>query len=174
MSTLGLWDISCTITLLKMGVESPSLSKFPLMEVLNIWVFSTYIEPVIPCGMRIYWLPILVGDTEVPPIRTGKFSKEYLTEILQWFGVLPSLPVLLTWPGIRRDRALLRAASVMTSLVWGVARLIVDAPEVATLLSIWGSIDLVMIGRVRLINNFCCKFLLIVSVTLIFFRHYRE
>ena len=61
MSALESWENSHSITLLKIGVESPFSAKFLLMEVLNIWVFLTSTEPVGPFGMTISWLPVLVG-----------------------------------------------------------------------------------------------------------------
>ena len=58
---------------------------------------------------------------------------------------------------------------MMTSVVLSVVSLIVDSPEVATMLSIWGSIDMVMIGRIRLLNKFCCISPLLVAINFIFF-----
>ena len=75
----------------------------------------------------------------------------------------------LTCLGVQRIRVLLRAASLMTSVVWGVARLSGDSPEVSTIPSILGSIIVVIIGRVPLLNIFCCKSTLIVSVNFLFF-----
>ena len=155
MSVLELWDSHCLITLLKMGVDPPFLAKFTLLEVLNIWVFLTSTEPVGPCGLTISWLPVLVGETMVPPpTRTGEFILGDLTEVLQSLNVVLSLPVLLTPPGFQRTRALLRTASVMNTskvcvrCVWGVPT------QVTTPSGIWGSIAGVMIGRVRLLYIF--------------------
>ena len=56
MSALELWDSSRLITLLKMGVESSFLAKFPSMEVSNFWVSPIYVELVDPCLLIISWL----------------------------------------------------------------------------------------------------------------------
>ena len=91
------------------------------MEMLNIWVFLTSTEPVSPFGMTISWLLVLVGDTVVPPpIRTGEFSLGYLMEVLQLCGVVPSLPVLLISPGVRKLCALLIVVSVMITFEVGI------------------------------------------------------
>ena len=123
---MDLWDSYCPITLQKMGVESPSSEDFPLMEVLNNWEFLTSIELVDLCNLKIYWIPVLIGETVVP-IITGDFIRGDLTEMLQWHGVLPSLPILLTRPGVQRARTLLHAVSVMTSVVRGITRFIIYA-----------------------------------------------
>ena len=54
----------------------------------------------------------------------------------QWHGVLSSLLVLITKPGVQRSRAFLRAVSAMTFVVQVIDILIVDALEVATIFSI--------------------------------------
>ena len=136
------------------------------MEVLNIWVSLTSTEPVDPCGFTISWIPIIVRDT-VPPIGTGPFP---IPEMLLSCGVVPSVPVLLTCSrGVWRTRTLLHAAYVMTGFVVGVILALGVPPQVATSYGIRGSISVVMIGRVRLINDFCCKFPLLVSITFLFF-----
>ena len=93
----------------------------------------TFTEPVDLCGMTMYWLPMLVGETVVP-IRTEEFIWGDLREMLHWAGLLPSLHVLLNKPEVRRACTLLRVAYVMNSVVQGVAWLIVDSLKVATLL----------------------------------------
>ena len=77
MLVLQLWDSSSLITLPKMGVESPSLAKFPSMEVSNVWVSLISAEPVDPCILKISWLPMIpqVGEALVPSIRTGEFRR---------------------------------------------------------------------------------------------------
>ena len=50
------------------------------------------------------------GDSGTP-IRTGPLSRRYLTACGVFHGLLPYLPVLLTCPGVRTMRALLRAAA---------------------------------------------------------------
>ena len=150
-----------------MGVESPFLTKFPSMEVSNILVSPTSTEPVDPCGLTISWIIVLVGKAVVPPIINGPFPG---SEIFPSHRVLIYLPVLLTCPhGFRRMCVLLHDASVMTGLVLGTVRTWRVPPQVANMSGIWGLIGMVMIGRLRLINNFCWKFPLLVSVTSLFF-----
>ena len=78
--------------------------------------------------LRIYWLPMIpqVGETVVPPIGTGLFPAHGdLTATFLSCGVVPSLPVLLTCPGVWRMCALLHTAalaSVMISFGVGVVR----------------------------------------------------
>ena len=50
------------------------------------------------------------GET-IPPIINGPVSREDLLTMSLSHGVVPSLPVLLTYPGVRRMCALLRAAA---------------------------------------------------------------
>ena len=65
-------------------------------------------------------------------------------------------------------RALLRAASVMTASEVGIWRAIEVPPQFATWSRIYGSIGVVMIGMVRLTNNYCGNFPLVVSMSLTF------
>ena len=88
------------------------------VELLVIPNFS-----VDPCLLRISCVPTIpqVGETVVPPIRTGPFpSLGDLTSTFMSCGVVTSLPVLFTCPGGWRVFALLRTASVMTYFVVGV------------------------------------------------------
>ena len=77
----------------------------------------------------------LVGGTPITPIRTEELSRGELKATLQSPGVVPTLIIRITRLGVQRACALLRAASAMTSVVRGVARLIVDDQEVATLVT---------------------------------------
>ena len=67
MSELESWGSFCPIILLKMGVGSPFLVKYPLVEVWNIGAFLTFTGPVGPFGLSISWLPVLFGETVAPP-----------------------------------------------------------------------------------------------------------
>ena len=62
-------------------------------------------------------------------VRTGG-----VTEMSQLPGVVPSLPVRLTWIWVWITCMLMRAASVMTSFVLGIVSLFIYAPQVAALL----------------------------------------
>ena len=142
-----------------MGVGSPFLAKFPIMEVLNIWSFLTSTEPVGPFGLTITWFPVLLGETVViPPIRTGEFSLGGLITRFLSHGVVLSLPVLHTLPGFRKTCALLHAASVTTPFKVGAECACGVLPQVATPSGICGSIFVVLTRMVRLLNDFVANF----------------
>ena len=109
------------------------------------------------------------GGTKILTIKTGLLSRGGLTTTSLPHGVLMSLPVLLTSPGVQIIHALLSAASVMTPFAVGIMIAWEVPPQVATLSVIQGSIVVVMIGRVWLINNYFCESLFQVSVTFPFF-----
>ena len=72
MSAIDLLDSLIPITLLKVGAGSLCLAEIPLIEVWSGWTFLTSSGPMVPLGLPIFWLPILVGETEGPPlIQTG-------------------------------------------------------------------------------------------------------
>ena len=154
-----------------MDVESPSLPKFPSTEASHFWVLLLTLGDVDFRLLRTYNLPLcpVVGGSPIPPIRIGPLSWGDLTATSQSPGVVPSLSILITCPGAWITHTLLRAASVMPSFVVGVASVWGVPPQVATLLSIRGSIFVAMIRTVRLLNSFCCKYLLLVYVTFLLF-----
>ena len=155
MSMLDSWEISHTITLLKVGVGSRFSVKSPLMEVWNIWAFLTSTGPVGPFGLIISYIPILVGEVVVPlPIRTEEFNLRYLMGVLPSCGVVPSLPDQVTPPGVRKTRAPLRAVSVTINFEAGVWRVCVFPLPDATPSEIRRSIVRMMTGRIRFINIF--------------------
>ena len=119
------------------------------------------------------WIPLfpMVGGTMIPTIRTGSLSWGYLTTTSPPSDMLPYLTVLLTCQGFRRIRVLLRAVPMITPFLLGVGSALGVSPQVATLSGIRGSIVVVVLGRVRLINNLYCKFLLLVSVTFFSSHH---
>ena len=125
-----------------------------------MWIAVYWERPISHCAP-------MVGGTPIPPIRTGPLYRGGLAAMLQSRGVVLYLPVLITCPGVRTACVLLRSASGTNSVVWGVTSLIINAPEVATLSPIRGSIVVVMIRRVRFLNFF--KSPLLVSITFIFF-----
>ena len=140
--------------------------SFQLLDIPN------FVRKKVDCSLlKTCKLPLcpLVGGTPIHPIITIELSREDLTEMLQSPGVVSYLPVRIMRLGFRSNRALLHATSVMTSVVWGLAKLCGDAPQVTALLPIRVSIIVVMIGRVRLLNNFCCKYPLLVSIIFLFF-----
>ena len=165
MLELELWESYYLMTLLKVGVGFPFLVKSPLMEVLNIWEFLSSTRPVGPFGVPISWLPIFIVEMVVPvPIRTGKFNLGDLMEVFLSCDMVLSLTVRLAPPGVHKTRSLLRAASTMITFEVGVWRACGFALPAAIPFGICGSIGMVMIGRVRLINNFCGEFLLVMIV----------
>ena len=102
-----------------MDVEYPSSAKFPSTEVSNFWLFLLTLGYVDFRVLRTSNLPLcpLVGGKLIPPIITGELPQEGLTEISYSPGVVLSLTVRITWPGVQIARALLYAASLMTSVV---------------------------------------------------------
>ena len=146
--------------------------RYPLTEVCNIWAFLTSTGPVGPFELIISWIPVLVGEMLVPPpIRTGELNLGDLMEVLPYRGVFQSLSVWFKSPGVRKTRVPLRAMSVAVTLEAGVWCACVVHLPAATPSGIRGSISGMAIGRVRLINDFCGDFLLVVSlsVTFLFF-----
>ena len=61
MLEMELWESSSLIDLLTVGVGSPLLVKFTLMEVLNIWVVLTSTGLVGRLGLLVSRSPVLVG-----------------------------------------------------------------------------------------------------------------
>ena len=143
----------------------PLLNRFPLMDVLNIWAFLTYIELVGPFGLVISWLLVLVWETVVPPpIITGEFKLGDPMEVLPSYRFFPSVSCRIMSTGVRKTRTPLRATSVIITfkaIVWHAC--VVPLPA-ATPSEIHGSIGGMIIGRVWLINNLCGEFLFVVSV----------
>ena len=106
MLALESWESSHPIKFLKVGVGSPLLVKYTLMEVWNIWAFLTSTRPVGPFGMIISWLPVLVGKTVVtPPIINGELNLGYLMEVFPSRGFFLSLTVRIMYLGFRKIHA---------------------------------------------------------------------
>ena len=137
------------------------------MEVGNGWEFLTSTRPMGPLG-----LPILVGDTEVPPItRTGEFNLGGGSGSVSvpWNFPVRVFPIYCC--SISETRAPLCAAFVtiaFESIIWRACQVPLTA---VTPSAIGGLIGGMVTGMVRLINNFCGEFPLVVSlsVTFIFF-----
>ena len=89
-------------------------------------------------------------------------------EVFLFLGVVTSLPVRLTSPGVRKMRALMRAVTVTITSEVGICRACVVSLQAAITSGIRGSIGGMIIRRVRLINTFCGEFPLVVSVYVIF------
>ena len=89
-------------------------------------------------------------------------------EVFLTRGMVQSLPVRLTSPGVWKTRVLLRVASVMITFKLGVWRTCVVPLQATTPSGIRWSIGVVMIRMVWLINNFCGEFPLVVSVSVTF------
>ena len=93
------------------------------MEVSNFWVsliFSGEVDCRLLKTLNIPLIP-LAGEMVIPLIRTGELCRGDLTSMLQSPGVLTYLPIRIKYLGVWLTRALLRAASVMTYFVIGVA-----------------------------------------------------
>ena len=165
------WNCGTVYAYLKMGVELLLLKKCLSTEVSSFQVSLIFSETVDFCSLKTCNIPLchLVGGTPIPPIKTGKLAWGYLTAMFHSPGVLLSLYIHITCLGVQITRALLRAASVMTSIVKGIKISCGDAQQVANLLSIQGSIIMVIIGKVGIFDHFCFKSLLLVSVHFLFF-----
>ena len=131
-------------------------------QLLGMWI-SVY------SGFLCYHYSPWLGGQQYLQSETYRYSRGDLTTTSPSRDMVPSLTVLLTCPRIRRMRTLLRTASVMTPFVVGDVSALGVHPQVTTISGIRGSIGMVMIERVRLLNNFCCKFPFLVFVTFIFF-----
>ena len=156
MLALDLLESLRLITLLKVGVGSLFLEECPLMEVWNGWAFLTFTGMMGTLVLLISLLPILVGETVVPqPIRTGEFNLRNLLELFPSRGIFPYLSFRFTTTGYRKICVTLRVTSVTTTfnaIIWSACT--VSLPAVIPS-EIDGLIGRMMIGRVRLINNFC-------------------
>ena len=141
MSALELWDNYHPIKLLKMGVESPLSAKFSSIEVSNFSVSPVSAEPVDPCLLKVSWVPMIpqVGEAVVPTMRTGPFSRGYLTACWIFPGVVPFLHALLTCPGFNRMHALLCTASMMTCVHEESLHKLQPCPEYKNQSSLWWS-----------------------------------
>ena len=135
----------------------------------NGWGFLTSTVPMGPLGLLIYWLTVLVVDMEgPPPTRTGEGN---LGGILGFFpsrGIVPFVSFRFTIVGSWKTCAPLCAASMTTSfkaIVWRACKVPL---LVATPYANGGSIGGMIPGMVRLINNYCGGFPLVVSVSMTF------
>ena len=129
------------------------------MEVWNGWALLTSTGPMGPLGLLISLLPFLVGEAVVPPpIRTREVNLGDILEVFLSRGIVPNMSFRFTAAGSRKIRVLLRATSgtiTFEAIVWRAC--VVPLPA-AIPSKISGLIGRMMIGRVRLINNFCGGF----------------
>ena len=117
-------------------------------------------------GLRISWFPKRAVDTELglePGL--GELNLEFSSDLTSR-GVERSLPVRLTFPGIRKMCAPVHAASVMLafrSTVWSGLRISCAPTRLAVKSGLIGPMTTGMIfGTNRLINNLCVNFPLVV------------
>ena len=118
-------------------------------------------------GLTIYCVPVRVEELEVLlKFLIRGVNLAVATAVLTSHGVEPSLPVRLTYLGVRKMRVPLRAASVTISFRSTVCR-------VSKVFHIYGSSSMTSwsIGRIapgmifgtnRFFNNFCGNFTLVV------------
>ena len=120
-SATSLETASKTITLLKLDVEWPFMAKDPSMGASNGSEFLPLFAILGWLGLITSWLPKPARETELglePGL--GKINLDFSSE-LTYHGVELSLAVRLTFPGVRKMRAQLHAASVTLafwSIVW--------------------------------------------------------
>ena len=124
-------------------------------------------------GPSIFWLPMLIGDTEVPvPVQTGVVVLGDIPNVFLSRGIdlLASLQ-FITGVSLRTP-AVLRVATIIISL-WRTARNACKSlPLVATpSVFVWLT-DRMTAGMIsgisRFVNNLCGKFPLVLSVSVIF------
>ena len=83
------------------------------MEVWNGWAFLTSTGLMGLLGLLIFWLPVLVGETEGPQqIQTGEVNTGGILEVFASCGIFSSVSLWFTAVGYRETHAPLRAASV--------------------------------------------------------------
>ena len=125
------------------------------MEMWNGWAFLTSTGPMGPPGLLISWLSVLVGETVGPlPIRTGEVKLGYLLEVFPSRGIILYVSFRFTTTGSWKICAPLCAASVTITFKIIIWRACIVPLQAATPPAIFGLIGGMMIGRVRLINNF--------------------
>ena len=131
---------------------STEVSNFLVSPIFQWKWIVVYWKPAIPhCAQ---WL----GTCRYLQSEQESYARGYFIEILQSPGVVPSLLVWITCLVVRLTHAMLRVASMTNSFIVGVAIVWVLPPQVEILSPILGSIIVVTIRRVRLLNNFVANF----------------
>ena len=128
-----------------------------------------------PLGLLTSWLPVLVGETVVPPpIRTGEVNLGDLLEVFPSHGIVPFVSFRFTATGSLKKRAPLRATSVTITfeeIVWRACTVPLTATTPYTIGKLIGGM---MTGMVHLIKKGEFPLLVSVSVTFLYFCHYCE
>ena len=93
------------------------------MEASNGSAFLPLFAVIEFLGLKIYWLPIRVGETDVATnVGLWKLVLDLVSEEEAYLGLVRSLSVLITFPVVWKIRAQGRAASVTFACVRDVWR----------------------------------------------------
>ena len=138
-----------------MDAESRPSGNFLSMEVSNFWVYPILSEIVDYFLLKTCKLSLFphAGDTIISPIITGylAWGGPYIMWSVSWGTTF--LHIQLSCLGVQRICALRHIVSVITSFVVGIMTVWWVPPQVAILLSILGSIFVLMIRTVRFLKN---------------------
>ena len=125
-----------------------------------------------PLGLPIFWLSILVGETKGPePIQTGVVNLGDILKVFPSRGFVLSVSFQFTTVGSLKIHAPLRVASVTISLeliVWRACKFPLISATPPEIRGAGGMKTGMISGTIRLINNFCGEFPLVVSLSLTF------
>ena len=147
------------ITLLKMGVGYPCTAGNRLMEASSGSKFLASRRTMDRLGLTIYCVPVRVEESEVlMQFGLWRVNLAVATEVLTSCSMDPPLPVRLTYLGVRKMRAPLRAASVMIyfwSTVWRAPKVSwITGTSSVTSWSIRRIAPWMIFGMNRFFNNF--------------------
>ena len=151
------------ITPLKQDVEWIFMAKVPLMGASNGSVFLTLFAILGWLGLITSWSQKSAGKMEVLfKLGLWELNLGFVSVELTSLGVALSLSVLLTFRGVKKMCAQLRAMSVMFacgSTVWRGINISCNFTTLAVMSRLIGPMTTGMVG---LINNVCVYFLLVV------------
>ena len=130
-------------------------------------------------GPSIFWLPMLIGDTEVPvPIRTWVVILGGILTVFLSIVIFPAVYFQYTTVGSLGTAAALHVAPVTISLSRTSHTTCKAHPLVATpAMVVWSTSRMTpcMITGISLfVNNLCGLFPLVVSLSVIFFCFYHQ
>ena len=139
------------------------------MEVPNGWASLTSWGPMDSLRLPIYWLSILVGETEgLEPIWTGLVNLGVITILFPYGGLFSSVFIQFTAVEYLKTCAALRAASVPISferIVRRACKVPVLAATPSAIRGAGGMTNGMISGMSRSINNCFGESLLVVSVS---------
>ena len=105
-STLSPGTVSTPITLLRRDTECQFMAKNPLMGVSSGSAFLALLAMMDPLGLENSCVPVHYGEMELGlDLGLGGFNLAFASAELTSCGVEPSLPVRLTFLGVRKMRS---------------------------------------------------------------------